>query len=137
MYVQQPQQAKQNRGCLEAWCARCRIPALLLLASVCCRVSTDTCCALFLCAAWRAVRGPANVSLCKKGLVANCQLVSLETERLLSIALMGTLSVATCISHSEMRLLTQFAAVFWVKLLRDTLLFGAAACCCMLCEMCC
>ena len=29
VYVQQPQQAKQNRGCLEAWCVRCRPPALL------------------------------------------------------------------------------------------------------------
>ena len=98
MYVQQPQQAKQNRGCLEAWCARCRIPALLLLASVCCCVCTDTCYALLLCAAWRAVRGPINMSLCKKGIAAICQHVNLETERLLSIALMGTLSVATCIS---------------------------------------
>ena len=62
VYVQQPQQAKQNRGCLEAWCACFRPPALLSLASVCCGVCTDTCCALFLCAAWRAVRGPANMS---------------------------------------------------------------------------
>ena len=37
-------------------------PRLCFCSQVCCRLCTDSCCALFLCAAWRAVRGPATAS---------------------------------------------------------------------------